>query len=87
MGTDWMRKSPLMDSAAPDSIIQDGEPIYCDTRRPLFIMSRGCGKSMLQLEMYRIFCGIPDDEWVRIKQETMRQMYGDDWDMEGEDEQ
>jgi hypothetical protein len=57
----------------PDAIgfLEDGTPVYFDIK-----CARGNGKSMLQLELYRQFFNIPDDEWEEIQQEAKRRLYG-----------
>ena len=67
----------LYRASEPDGYTPEGVPIY-------LCVGRGCGKSTLQLEMYRKLVGIPDDEWDKIKAEVQRRLWGGE---DGEDDE
>ena len=60
----------LYRASEPDGYTPEGVPIYLK-------VGRGCGKSTLQLEVYRRLCGIPDDKWEEMKAEAQRRLWGD----------
>lgn len=62
---------PPFRASEPDGYTPEGVPVY-------LAISRGNGKSMLQLELYRRLCGISDEKWAEIQEETKRQMYGEE---------
>lgn len=47
----------------PDGYMPDGTPVYIKG-------GRANGKSTLQLEIYRILCGISDEEWAELVKEV-----------------
>lgn len=62
---------PQFRASEPDGYTPEGVPVY-------LAISRGSGKSMLQLEIYRSLLGISDEKWAEIREEVERQMYGEE---------
>lgn len=62
----------LNKTSQPDGYTPDGIPVYIQP-------ARAHGKTMMQLEMYRLLLGIPDDEWAEMKRAAMERLgYSDD---------
>ena len=53
----------------PDGYMPDGTPVYIKG-------SRANCKSTLQLEIYRMLCGISDEEWAEIVKEVKEKENG-----------